>query len=83
MQGTISEYMRELMEGRIEHRHLIIAAKLGHDEALERVKKGFMNGVVGKEDFEAALRGHQFAVDATKSEQRDAAYAFFKQYGSF
>ena len=64
------------------YRHLIIAAKLGHDEALERVKKGFTGGFVSKEDFEAALRGHQAAVDATKSEQRDAAYAFFKRNGS-
>jgi len=40
---------------------------------------GFMDGVVSKEDFEAALRGHQAAVDATKSEQRDAAYKYYRQ----
>ncbi len=57
-------------------KHFIIAAKLGYDKALEAVKKGFAGGLVSKEDFEAALRGHQAAVDATKSEQRDAAYAF-------
>jgi tetratricopeptide (TPR) repeat protein len=53
--------------------HFIIAANLGCDEALEEVKKGFRWGVVSKDDYEAALRGHQAAVDATKSEQRDAA----------
>ncbi len=58
-------------------KHYIIAAKLGHDDALEIVKKGFMVGFVSKEDYAATLRGHQAAVDATKSEQRDAAYAFF------
>ena len=60
-------------------RHYIIAAKLGHDDALEAVKKGYQGGDVRKEDFEAALRGHQAAVDATKSELREEAYAWFKQ----
>jgi tetratricopeptide (TPR) repeat protein len=55
------------------YRHLIIAAKQGHDRALERVKEGFMGGSVSKEDFEAALRGHQAAIDATKSRQREEA----------
>ena len=36
------------------------------------MKAGF-NGLVSKEDYEAALRGHQAAVDATKSEQREKA----------
>jgi hypothetical protein len=62
--------------------HFIIAAKLGLDKALEAVKKGFHSGVVCKEDFEAALRGHQAAVDATQSEQREKASAFFKRNGS-
>ena len=64
--------------GRIDRamKHYIIAAKLGLDEALERVKKGFAGGFVKKEDYEAALRGHQAAVDATKSVQREEAYAF-------
>jgi TPR repeat protein len=56
--------------------HLIIAAKQGFDDGLEAVKKGFSYsyGIVSKEDFEAALRGHQTAVDATKSAQREKAY---------
>jgi TPR repeat protein len=57
-------------------KHLIIAAKLGFDEGLEGVKEGFMDGLVSKEDYAAALRGHQAAVDATKSEHRDAAYKY-------
>jgi tetratricopeptide (TPR) repeat protein len=65
--------------GRIERaiKHFIIAAKQGHDDALEQVKKGFQMGWTSKEDYEAALRGHQAAVDATKSEQRDAAEEFY------
>jgi tetratricopeptide (TPR) repeat protein len=54
-------------------KHWIIAAKLGYDDALETVKGGFAAGFVTKEDYEAALRGHQAAVDATKSKQREKA----------
>ena len=39
----------------------------------EEVKKGFMKGCVSKEEYEAALRGHQAAVDETKSEHRAEA----------
>ncbi len=54
-------------------KHFIIAAKLGHDDALEAVKNGFRMGLVGKEDYASALRGHQAAVDATKRAQREEA----------
>ena len=54
-------------------KHFIIGARLGDDESLESVKKGFAQGLVSKEDYEAALCGHQAAVDETKSEQRDVA----------
>jgi TPR repeat protein len=54
-------------------KHFIIAAKLGHDGALEYVKMNFQRGYVNKEDYEAALRGHQAAVDAAKSQQREEA----------
>ena len=61
-------------------KHWIVAAKLGYDDALEQVKEGFVDGIVIKEDYAAALRGHQAAVDATKSKQRDAA-EFDMKYG--
>jgi TPR repeat protein len=69
----------EQKRGRIDRafKHWIIAAKQGYDAGLGAVKKGFAHGVVTKEDFEAALRGHQAAVDATKSKQRDEAYRFW------
>ncbi len=60
-------------------KHYIIAAKLGYDEALEGLKVNFGRGLVSKEDYETALRGHQAAVDATKSEQRDAAEDYYKR----
>ncbi len=59
-------------------KHYIIATNLGDDKALAVVKKGFAAGLASKEDFEAALHGHQAAVDATKSKQREEAYKFWQ-----
>eukprot|EP00985_Skeletonema_marinoi_P005778 scaffold2508_cov93-Skeletonema_marinoi.AAC.5 len=60
-------------------KHFIIAANLGHDESIQALKECYKRGgLVSKEDFAAALRAHQAAVDATKSPQRDAAEAFKK-----
>ena len=55
--------------------HWIIAVNMGHDGSLENVKVGFKGGLVSKEDFAAALRAHQDAVEETKSQQREAAEA--------
>lgn len=52
-------------------RHFMIAAKCGHDDSLQDVKRGFMKGLVTKEDFEKTLREHQASQDETKSDQRD------------
>jgi len=61
-------------------KHFIIAANLGHDKALDAVRENFVDGFVSKEDFESALRGHhQAALDATKSEQTDAAEGYHSQ----
>jgi hypothetical protein len=54
-------------------KHFIIAVKLGVDRSLVMVKDGFMRGLISKEDYASALRGHRAAVDATKSPQREAA----------
>jgi TPR repeat protein len=54
-------------------KHWIIAANLGDDDSMKKLKKGFKVGLVSKEDFAAALRAHHAAVDATKSPQRVAA----------
>mgnify|MGYP006210052615 CR=1 FL=1 len=65
----------EKTNGNIERavKHWIIAANLGHDNSLNALKGGYKKGYVSKEDFAAALRGHQAAVDATKSPQREVA----------
>jgi len=54
-------------------KHWIIAANLGSDEAIGVLKQCYKWGKVTKEDFATALRGHQAAVDATKSLHREAA----------
>eukprot|EP00984_Skeletonema_dohrnii_P009716 scaffold3733_cov77-Skeletonema_dohrnii-CCMP3373.AAC.5 len=54
-------------------KHFFIAANLGDDKSVEMLKQGYLEGVLSKEDFAAALRAHQAAVDATKSPHRDAA----------
>mmetsp|Transcript_10877 Transcript_10877/g.16069 ORF Transcript_10877/g.16069 Transcript_10877/m.16069 type:complete len:323 (+) Transcript_10877:97-1065(+) len=54
-------------------KHYIIAANHGNTKSVEMLKQGYKEGSVSKEDFAAALRAHQAAVDATKSPQREAA----------
>jgi hypothetical protein len=54
-------------------KHLIIAAKLGYDDAIKILKQSYVNGMVSTDDFAAALRAHQAAIDATESPQREAA----------
>ena len=65
----------EKRRGRIDTavKHYIIAAKQGFDVSLECVKDLYKAGYVNKDDFAEALRGHQAAIDATKSPQREEA----------
>lgn len=57
-------------------KHLIISANLGCDYSLQQIKELFVMGMVSKEYYAAALRGHQAAVDATKNAERGEAEAF-------
>jgi TPR repeat protein len=77
-----ARYNLALKEGRSERfdravKHFIIAANLGHGGSIQMLKEFYADGLVSKEDFAAALRAHQAAVDATKSPQRDAASEFY------
>ena len=68
----------ELYEnGSIERavKHFIIAANLGCDLSMKALWVAFKTGDITKEDLEAAIRAHKAAVDATKSQQREAAEA--------
>jgi len=68
--------------GNIERavKHYIIAANLGHEKSMEALRKHYSLGNVTKEEFDTTLLSHQAAIDAMKSEQRDAADVVFKNY---
>eukprot|EP00577_Skeletonema_sp_RCC1716_P026144 CAMPEP_0113413558 /NCGR_PEP_ID=MMETSP0013_2-20120614/23503_1 /TAXON_ID=2843 ORGANISM="Skeletonema costatum, Strain 1716" /NCGR_SAMPLE_ID=MMETSP0013_2 /ASSEMBLY_ACC=CAM_ASM_000158 /LENGTH=157 /DNA_ID=CAMNT_0000300267 /DNA_START=446 /DNA_END=919 /DNA_ORIENTATION=- /assembly_acc=CAM_ASM_000158 len=67
--------IEEEENGRMDRamKHWVIAAALGHDGSLDALKDSYEDGLVSKEDFAAALRAHQAAIEATKSPQREAA----------
>src|SRR6056300_1026606 len=54
-------------------RHQIIAANLGFEPSLKAIKDLVEAEIVSKEEYAAALRGYQTAVDATKSAERKKA----------
>jgi tetratricopeptide (TPR) repeat protein len=57
-------------------KHWIIAANLGYDEALHEIKNCYLMGRVSKDEFAAALRANQAAINESKSPQREAAANF-------
>ena len=71
--GTI-----EYRNGRIERavKHWVIAAKLGFEGSLDNLRRLCTVGKMSKEDYAAALRTYQAAVDATKSPKREEAKSF-------
>ena len=60
-------------------KHWMISASAGHDKSLTAIRAMFMEGYATKDDFERALRSHKEATDEMKSEQREAAAAYFNQ----
>mmetsp|Transcript_6638 Transcript_6638/g.10779 ORF Transcript_6638/g.10779 Transcript_6638/m.10779 type:complete len:295 (+) Transcript_6638:79-963(+) len=72
----------EELNGRYDRavKHYIIAATLGDDSAIKSLRGCYKDKLVCKEDFAAALRAHQAAVDATKSPQREAAANYAANY---
>jgi TPR repeat protein len=74
----------EAKNGNMERavKHWIIAAKLGDEETMRVLLQVYKDGYITKEDYGATLRAHQAAVEATKSSQREAAYAFLAKVAS-
>ena len=70
----------EKEKGRVDRaaKHLIIAAKLGCVRSLGAVKVLSKAGHVSEDDYVTALRGHQAAIDATKSPQREEAAEYYR-----
>eukprot|EP00956_Cyclotella_meneghiniana_P004560 scaffold5629_cov48-Cyclotella_meneghiniana.AAC.1 len=78
MGDVLSRYCLGALEGQSGNigpalRHWMIAAKCGHDDALEKVKQGYSMGLLTKDDFESTLRCHKAYQDEAKSEKRDKA----------
>ena len=65
----------EMKNGRVDRsaKHVIIGANLGCNDNLKYVKNMLGLGIVSKEDYTAALRAYQAAVDAAKSPERENA----------
>jgi len=57
------------------YKHFIIAARAGDMASLNNVKKGFMKGVVTKDEYEMTLRAYHERQKEMKSDERDKADA--------
>jgi len=57
------------------YRHFIIAARAGLKESLDAVKKGFMKGLVTKDEYASTLRAYHERQKETRSDARDKAAA--------
>ena len=51
-------------------KHFMISAAQGNDNALMKIKEGYLDGHMTKDDFATALRAHKHAQDEMKSEHR-------------
>ena len=79
MQGHVeSRYNIGTLEGEKGNynrasRHLLISAKMGHQESAGQIKNAFTVGLATKEQYTEALKGYQDAVEEMKSHDRDEA----------
>ena len=60
-------------------KHWMISAGCGNEHALQRIRDGFINGHVTKDEYETALRDYQAYMDEVKSVQRDRAEAIWER----
>lgn len=58
----------------------MIAAGLGHSEALKKIRKIYLDGYATKDDYATALRTYQTYIDSIKSVQRDKAAEFADEF---
>ena len=61
-------------------KHHIIAVRGGYAKSLEEIKKMYTQGYATKDDYMKALQAYQVYLGEIKSEQRDKAAAFDKEY---
>ena len=56
-------------------KHFVLSARAGDKKSLDKVKQGFMNGFVAKDEYANTLRAYQQQHDEMKSDDRDRAPA--------
>ena len=49
-------------------KHYILAARAGYKQSLDVVKKGYMNGMITKDEYANTLRAYQQRLDEMKSD---------------
>ena len=87
MGGSVhARYNLSSMEGQAgneqrAYKHVLIAAKAGDENSLDRVKGGFAAGSVTKDEYEQALRAYHERQLEAKSEARDKAAEDKSRYG--
>ncbi|EJK54355.1 hypothetical protein THAOC_26026 [Thalassiosira oceanica] len=59
--------------------HYMIAAKMGHQGSLNKIKNMFVNGHASKADYAEALRGHHSAAEEMRSPDREEALALLER----
>ena len=69
----------EMRIGNIDRatKHWLIAASSGSVIALNKIREGFVEGFVTKDEFETVLRAHKDSTDEMKSDQRDIAREYY------
>jgi len=60
-------------------KHYMIAASLGDHNSLEALKESYKQGLVTKEDFAAALRAHQTAMQQKVHKEREPKVIFIEE----
>ena len=81
MNGDVDARVRLFgIEGKAGNRdramkHILMAARAGDNEALEKVKEGFMRGIFSKEEYGISLRAYHKRTEEAKSVEREKAIA--------
>ena len=57
------------------YKHCLLSARAGHKKSLDKVKEGFMGGIITKDEYANTLRAYQKSHDEMKSDDRDKAAA--------
>ena len=60
-------------------RHWMISGGGGCDDSLKEIRECFLKGYATKDDFEKSLRAHKESADEMRSEQREAAAAYYDE----